>query len=268
MYKLLKPFSVSSVLWAALVTALVLLIAASANAQTAENEVTTDRTEQRPPLPPVPLPNNASIERGAIRDNVASSSARVSEVRDRMTEMSEERKAIFEERAALIEARKASLEEKRQMLENASSSRRARLSEEAQSRAQNGMARVSSVLSSAISKSRDFADRLSSKAESLEARGLDMESAKAMISDANEYLDQAEEALQGIDINTEYAVTSDRPIEYWQDVREQFAIVRGLIKQAHESLRGAVGEIKAMIPKPDQDSNDEESEGDTSANEQ
>lgn len=267
MYKLLKPFSISSVLWAAAVTALVLLIAASANAQTTRNEPVRDNAEQKPPQQPEPLPNNAPSDRGAIRDNIASTSPRMMEVKDRMVEASEERKAMFEEKKALIDARKASLEEKRQMLENASSSRKARLSEAVQIKAQNGMARVAGVLSSAISKSRDFADRLLAKAESLEARGLDMSNAKTIIDTADRYLDQAKEALQGIDINTEYAITSDRPIEHWQDVREQFAIVRGLLKSAHENLRAAASEMKAQLINLDQTQNDE-GNNDTNNNEQ
>lgn len=264
MYKLLKPLSVSSLIWALLVTAIVLFVAAGANAQ-APDEMTASDSEgsanslpsQMPPIPAVRTQVEArtpATEPLPPRDTVASSTTNNTAPNARgeagQTGM---RTEAINQRLADIETRRAAIEEKRQSLQNASTTRQARLSEATQERALNGMTRVNSVLITAINKTRDFADRLISRAEDLEARGLDTKAAVDFINQADQQLNLAEQALRDIDINAEYALTSDQPRTDWQDVREQFGSVRTALKSAHELLRSATSELKALLTSPSAD---------------
>lgn len=68
-----------------------------------------------------------------------------------------------------------------------------------------------------------------------------------LLTEAGELLNLAMEALEGVSINAQYAVTSDEPMNDWAAVRQQLSEVRDLIKQAHEVMREASAIIKSSI---------------------
>lgn len=274
MHKQQSPISVSSTVWALLVTAIVLLVAASASAQTEDtisiDPVSDNGVNQVEPVPPsnlppapmpdpdpatstpgdkaVPLPLNTIREArpaSSNRDSIQAFSRSASSTTDRMQAWRE-----------AVANRKATLEEKRLALQNASSTREARLKERTQANVTIGANRITTVLNSAIAKSNDINARLAVKAEELEARGVDMSAVNTLVAEATELLRLAAAALEGISINTEYAVTSDDPLADWEAVRQQFSEVRDLIKQAHEVMREASAIIKTNITRADDSTDD------------
>ncbi|MCB9818796.1 hypothetical protein H6788_01295 [Candidatus Nomurabacteria bacterium] len=266
MHKQQSPISVSSTVWALLVTAVVLLVAASASAQTddavADDSVPVSDVNQVDPAPPAnipparmrdpattnrvngvaPLPSNAMREvrpansNGTLMDALPTNASTTNRIH-----------AWHE----AVTSRKARLEEKRIALQNASTTRQARLGDAVRSNVTVGASRITTVLSNAIAKSISINERLASKAGELEARGNDMSAVNTLVSEANELLRLAMEALEGITINTEYAVTSDNPLADWEAVRQQFSEVRDLIKSAHEVMREATTIIKTNISSAD-----------------
>lgn len=273
MHKQQSPISVSSTVWALLVTAVVLLVAASASAQTDDIisiDPVSDNLNQVEPVPPsnlppapmpdpdlatstradreAPLPLNTIREArpaGSNRDSIQAFSRNASSTTDRMQAWRE-----------AVANRKATLEEKRLALQNASTTREARLKERTQANVTVGANRITAVLNNAIAKSTDINARLAVKAEELEARGVDMSEVNTLVAEATELLRLAAAALEGITINTEYAVTSDDPLADWESVREQFSEVRDLIKQAHEVMREASSIIKTHITLSDDSTDD------------
>jgi len=274
MHKQQSPISVSSTVWALLVTAIVLLIAASASAQTDDiisidpvsdnevNQVEPAMPEVLPPAPmpdpdpatstpgdkAVPLPLNTIREArpaSSNRDSIQAFSRSASSTTDRMQAWRES-----------VANRKAALEQKRLALENASTTREARLGERARANVTVAANRIVAVLNNAIAKSTNINERLAGKAKELEARGADMSVVNALIADATELLRLAMEALGGITINTEYAVTSDDPLADWEAVRKQLSEVRDLIKQAHEVMREASAIIKSNVTRTNDSTDD------------
>ena len=265
MHKQQSPISVSSTVWALLVTAIVLLVAASASAQTEDTisiDPVSDNLNQVEPVPPsnlpsapMPDPDPATSTRGngvvaplplnTIREARPASSNRDSiQAFSRSASSTTDRMQTWREAVA---NRKATLEEKRLALQNASTTREARLKERTQANVTIGANRITAVLNNAIVKSNDINARPAVKAEELEARGVDMSAVNTLVAEATELLRLAAAALEGITINTEYAVTSDDPLADWEAVRQQFSEVRDLIKQAHEVMREASAIIKTNI---------------------
>ncbi len=268
MHKQQSPISVSSTVWALLVTIVVLLIAASASAQTtdvvtidpvpAEN---VDQTNVIAPLPEMrmpdvptstapatpaeirtmteqPLPSNTTGEATLANPDRVSANASLGNA-STTNRMQTWREAI--------KNRQTALEEKRIALQNSSSTRTALLRATAQSNITVGVSRITAVLNNAIANSLSINTRLQTKATELEGRGLDMSAVNVLLTEAGELLNLAMEALEGVSINAQYAVTSDEPMNDWAAVRQQLSEVRDLIKQAHEVMREASAIIKSSI---------------------
>lgn len=289
-FKLLKPLSASSIIWALLVTAAVLLIASGASAQVNSTSLPTPpipvipaNTNTPPPNPPVPpIPDAANTSSNQIPApptppvsdpaNVTTSStpapltsSPISNTTNAtalpgpdnaviqtssMVDPLINRTAELEERLSTIEERRLAIEAKREALQSASSTRQALLSETAQQRALDGMARIGSVLSASINKSQDLIARLRGQAEELTANGLPAVNVIATINQAEDRIKLAEQALRNMDINAKYAVTSDQPRADWTEVREQFDTVRQAIREAHLLLTSAIFEIRGLSAAP------------------
>ena len=163
----------------------------------------------------------------------------------------EERKAEAETRrtefASQMEARKTELEAKRVEIQARREERVATLQVQAQERIINLAENATARLTAIIIKLGEFADRLRERAGELEARGIDTTDVIAALDSAERILTQASNALDSVDIDVEYAVTSDQPQTDWADARAQFTEIRDLIKEAHALLREAVAALKAAV---------------------
>jgi hypothetical protein len=258
MYKQQRSTWISSTVSALIVTAIVLLIAAAANAQTntTDND-TINRVEEVAPLSEVRAqsaagnggsstssasdlpPQRPHITPGARPVHLRTATGTV----ERQTSLANIRAA----RKASIEDLKTKLAQKRAALENASTSRKALLRATAQTSVINGMSRVADVLSSAITKIQSASNRLRAKAEEIRDRGIDVSSALSKLDDADEYLRLAKEALEGMDTNARFAATGESPVNDWADVRQQFTEVRDLIRQAQASIREAMQTLRLLL---------------------
>jgi predicted nucleic acid-binding Zn-ribbon protein len=287
MHKLQKALPVSSLIWAAIVTAIVLALAASAKAQ--EGEATSSITgnpaarEVRPvpprpqPMPRAsstrplervnerPLPFNASgtrpLEKMPVRNASGTRPMNPGNIEGREAAMKivEERRAAFEERrAALIEnmdARKAAIIEKRALMASSTMARRAVLKEEARERIANRAGNLAEVVGNAIGRLESMSAKLRDHAVKFEERSIDVTDTKEILDEVDRLLVSAKETLDGIDTNISYATQSETPKEDWTDAKEQFIAVRTILTEVRELLREAVASLKASgkseAPKPE-----------------
>lgn len=238
MYKQQKPISLSSTVWALIVTALVLLIAASAHAQTPApmndpmpmpNATADAAGSSTIPNPPIPATSTAPAENGPATNVTAN--------------------GVADTYQAAIAARRAALETKRVMLESASSTRRAVLTAATQTAIQNGVAAITVTLNQAVGRLREALEHLQSKTGELSA-GQNSPAISSSLQSASSYLALAEEALGDADLNARYAATSDQPMIDWMDVRQQLTDVRALIQESQRSLRAAADGLAAALTLP------------------
>lgn len=267
MQKLHKSFPISSLIWAAIVTAIVLALAASASAQeetSSANNPTTDNVRPLPrtaPLMPratssAPRIINKSEER-PVRENAsgtpsmmnAEMSARreaaSSLVADRMAAMEERRAAIMEE----AEARRASLMERRAFMASSTIEKRALLREEVQKRIVDRASGLTTAVNRAITNLEAMVDRLRAHADKLSENSVDVTDTLALLDQADQLLASAKETLEGIDTNISYAAVSETPQKDWADAKEQFAAVRSILTDVRELLREALASLKASLPR-------------------
>lgn len=260
MQKLQKSFPVSSLIWAAIVTAIVLALAASANAQeesASASEPTTDNVRPLPRTAPLmpkatssvprnidrPLTANASgtppIMNATLRRETASGMAA-----EKMAELEQRRATIMEE----VEARRASLTEKRALIASSTVARRAILKEEVQKRIVDRASGLTTAVLKAITNLEGMVDRLRAHAEKLSENSVDVSAALALLDEADQLLASAKETLEGVDTNISYATLSETPQADWSDAKEQFAAVRSILTDVRELLREALASLKAAVP--------------------
>lgn len=256
-YKQHKPLSLSSGLWALFITALVLVMAASANAE----DYGTSATPNRPAIKkeevkaaPAVRPSGMEQKRASsttdnrlanqpARDPKMWAATMASSTAARRAEWETKRKAM----EVKFEERKASLEERRAALASTTAARKAALAEKVQEHIKQAGERAEQVLTKAIGKIRELSSRLRARASELEGRGVDTTEVKALLTEVDETLVAAENALSGIEVNVEYTATSDNPKNAWVDARAQFKEVHELVKQAHGLLREALAALKAAV---------------------
>lgn len=281
MYKNQKHLSVSSVIWALLVTAVVLLIAASTNTAAAEIDATesasTSVTTTTPPerrqieerdiKPNVarPLPSSTKLDQRPTGERKEQMSLDKEDIKTKFQNALQERKASFEERKTMwqeeLMKRRSNLEEKRLALASSSVARRAILSEMAQKRISARADKIKEILTSGITKTKGISDRLHTRVIELQARGVDVSVVLANLNEANVLLATAEQALEGIEINTEYTVTSANPRDDLVDVKNQINNVRDLIKEAQSLLRETMKSLKEAIKNTPRTNSTDETEG-------
>lgn len=141
--------------------------------------------------------------------------------------------------------------EKRAEIQTRIAEKRAALSSQMQERMKMLSGNVKERISKTISRLQDLADRLDVRMAALEERGVDTTDAEATLEEARAKLEEALAALADIDIDVEYAATSETPKEDWAAARAQFATVHGLIKEAHALLRTSVAELKSAVQEAD-----------------
>lgn len=263
MYKQQKPLTISSGLWALVVTVIVLLLAASANAQTGvdngdtavspnkntdlmpkRNQVEPAR-EVRPASGAPDAPNRIQnlTPRSAMPDGI------ILETADRAGLM--ERAAIMQEKRATLEQktteRRSLLEARREAIASSTVVRKAALERQAQERLRNMSLRVANQLTTAITKLQEVSDRLKSRANELKARGVETAVVDSLIKEIETSLEAAKLSLEGVDVNIEYTVTSERPVQNWAETRAQFQEVHEMIKTVRSLLRDALAELKQAV---------------------
>lgn len=167
---------------------------------------------------------------------------------DRVAELEVHRAEAEARRAefvAKMEERKAEIEAKRTEMLARGEEHRAALREQAQQRITTMAERATERLTTIIDEFDATADRMRERAEDLEADGVDISEVVSSIDSADRILTQARNALDSIDVDVEYAVTSEEPSADWADARAQLVEIRDLIKEAQELLREAVATMKS-----------------------
>lgn len=262
MHKLQKSFPLSSLVWAAIVTAIVLALAASANAQeeAATTNIAPAPNEIRPLPAAAPLKANASLPSPAKRmnmvgvENATGTKPLPPELPAAASSMAAERLQAFEERRSVLmeklEERREALAEKRALIASSTTARRALLKEEAQKRVIDRAGRLAGVMEGAIDRLTSMSARLRDHADKLAAESVDTTATIAILDEADRLLITAKEALEGVDTNVSYAASSASPQEDWSDAKEQFMEVRSVLEEVRQLLREALTSLKDMSLPP------------------
>lgn len=270
MYKHQKPLTVSSALLASLVTVLVLLAASTAKAQDTEELPLREnleaprsvvpaavKTNEQNTLNQTQKPAEASMR---TRMNSSTSTKEIegtkSSATERLTDVKERREAW---QKSQVERQKR-IEEKRMALASSTIGRKAALQEQAQERISQRTEKLIGFLNRAIDKLRGFSQRLQEKSNSLSDNGADTQQVNTLLDGVEETLMNAEEALKGIDVSVEYALTSDQPRDAWLEVKDQILATREQIRGAHALLREAMAELKVTIAQQREEKDNGDSE--------
>jgi len=179
-----------------------------------------------------------------------------------MEEKKAEREAAMEVHRAELEVKKeeraTAIEEKKAEIEARREEKRAVLTERIQTRITGLAENATARLQAAIASMGEIVSRIKSRAEVLEARGVDVSDALRILDSAEAKLAEASAELSGIDVDVEYVVTSDEPRTDWENARAQFSAIRDLLKEARELLREAVSALKEAVQAADTSSSTEE----------
>lgn len=272
MQKLQKAIPLSSLIWAAIVTAIVLALAASANAQednTSGSVPTIDNIRPLPKTAPLmpratssvprtidkpmerPTVTNASGTRSMITPDVsAKREAAVGLMAEKMATFEERRVALMEE----VEVRRASLTEKRVMIASSTLAKRAVLKQEVQKRVVERAGGLTTAVEKAITDLEGMIVRLREHANKFAAKSVDVSDTLATLNEAEKLLQSAKEALKDIGTNVSYATLSETPKEDWADAKDQFMSVRDILQEVRALLAEAVASLKASTPRTSDES--------------
>lgn len=260
MHRQQKTFTPSSFILPLAVTALVIFLASQANAQNTDTEVDLppslesldapaearlapinldDLATGTPPEEPAALPMN----RAAVDVNVSVGNASSSINQNVRADLSSKR---TEWTTALLE-RRDMLERKRAELASSTLARKAALNAEAQARMGQLAEKSASTLLGALTRIKNISSNLRDRAESMSSRGVDTTEAMVLLDQADDLISQAESSLSDIDINIEYALTSETPKETWADARIQFQTTAEIIRTIRPLLHEVVTALREAI---------------------
>lgn len=269
MHKQQKTFTPASLVLPLALTALVIFLASSASAQNVDPATEPEPAPLRleDPIPPIEAtlaPRNAEIQKsmGPANDgsltqmetrNATSTerpAGRDTAVRNDAAFNQNSRADLGAKKAEWARAlaeRSEMLERKRSELASTTLARRAAFSDKAQERVRQ-MAQVSTNrLTEFLSRIKNFSSNLRDKSESLSLRGVDVSEATLLLDQVDELIRQAEASLSGIDINIEYTLTSENPLENWMDAKTQLQTTAEIIRTIRPLLQETVVTLREAI---------------------
>lgn len=275
MHRQQKTFTPSSFILPLAVTALVIFLASSANAQDAIEPVGAELPPTPPAadLPQSDLPPSLDslarpIEARMAPSNAAgSASGTTTRPRADLSPMnrasvnsgaSNTPATLNQNFRADLEARRAAwandsaerrllLERKRAELASSSIERKAALNEKVQERMTQRAENLISVLSGALTRIKNVNTNLRERAESMSSQGIDVAEAITLLDQIDDLIKEAESSLSGIDVNVEYTLTSETPKEAWVDTKTQFQTTAEIIRTIRPLLQETVTTLKEAI---------------------
>lgn len=112
--------------------------------------------------------------------------------------------------------------------------------------------RIERRLTAAIERFENLSDRMASRIEKLEEKGVDMTNAKALLATADAAIAQAETEVEAIGDALEQALQSENPKEAFTTlVRPAVTAAEEAVKEAHKALVEALRAVKAADPDND-----------------
>lgn len=228
MYKQQKPLTIQSGIIALILTAVVLGIAATTNAQTT-TEAGTQAPERREALD---SPNSPVVLQ-------ASSSSSTSTPTNNMS-----RGEILNER---LMNRQAELARKQAELSSTTAARKSILSERAQMNIIQLSSRAIQRLSETISRLRSVSTEIRSKVSILDNQGETIDPIIILLDRANENLTFVERSLQNIDVDISYFISSATPKSEWQNTRETLSSIFQELTETSSLLRQATFELRNVV---------------------
>lgn len=99
-----------------------------------------------------------------------------------------------------------------------------------------------------IARFRNIIERVQSRIDKFEERGIDVIAAQAALDTAEAAVDEAEEAVTDAEAALDAALASDTPREAFAAVRTLVAEVRDALQRARQALSDAIAALKASAP--------------------
>lgn len=241
MYKQQKPLTLSSGLIALVLTAIVLAIASSANAQQEDAATTSGpRAPER----------RAEVESQIMTLQAAATSSAFSSVSSTLAATTTAEATWAEKRAAwqeVLNQRQAELARKRAELASTTAPRHSILSQRAITAITESSSRIAQQVSESILRLRNASEGMRGQVEDLRHRGLSVDSIVADIDQAGDLLAAAEQTLQGIDIDMAYALTSADPRAEWQNTKATLRLVNNAVQEASVLLLQGAAKMRVSI---------------------
>lgn len=259
-----KTFTPASFILPLAVTALVIFLASTANAQDASAplpDLPAPIVQEPPTLKPILAPHNDSAQMPKPEDvskrttvnaslsaeATVTSSTSASTTTDTSVKTSADFNTMRAAWAKSVTERQIMLERKRAELASSTVERKAALNSAAQERIKQRTGKLTSVLSEALARMKGFSSNLHDRAESISSRGADTTEAIALLDQVDTLITQAETSLSGIDVNIEYTLTSESPRENWIDTKAQFQTTAEIIRAIRPLLRDVVDSLKGSV---------------------
>ncbi len=212
-----------------------------------ESEVATDVAPviEREPVPTRDMPTReAELDRtererqieAQRREQQAALEARQAAIQEQQTE-----------RIEAIETRQTAMEERRQEILANQAERRAALTTRTQERIMNLAANVSNRMEAALRRLESVATRLATRLDILTERGIDTETARSQLAEAERHIAAAYQTLATIDEQVANAVLSENPRRSWETVRTTYQQAQMSIRAAHQALRDTVATTNVAL---------------------
>lgn len=249
MHRQQKTLTPSSLILPLAVTALVIFLASSANAQNSEST----NVDLPPSLEDLAAPREARL---APTNSTTTANGTTSIQRSNSTFSTEgsldvtsttstdnPERALSTKRfewANAVAARREAIQLKIERLSSSTITMRAALSSEAKERMRPMTQNSIALLSTAIERSKNVSIKLRAQAEAINVRGIDTAEAVNLLDQADALIAQAESSLSGVDINIEYALSSEAPRENWVDAKAQLQMTAEIIRTVRPLLQEAI----------------------------
>lgn len=268
MHRQQKTFTLSSLILPLLVTALVIFLASSANAQNLEPAPVPETTELPPSLESLAAPSEARLAPESVTTNTTSAPSTRPENTDATLRMdanaevgvtASNTQAVVNQNiradltikrtewANVSAERQKMIASKRAELASSTLERKAALDAATQERVRQLADNSVSILSGAIGRMKNISSNLRERAETISSRGVNTVEAISLLDQVDDLLTQAEASLYDIDVNIEYSLTSENPRENWIDARGQFQTTVEIIKAIRPLLQETVTTLKVAI---------------------
>lgn len=163
----------------------------------------------------------------------------------RFTEEMDAKRKVFQARAAEM---RTNVEVRKEAMTTRIKERRARISEKVENRVRTVITNMQFRGNTAIKKLESIADRIESRAHTIEARGVNINASLALVAQARIELRAAGVIInENIAAETDAAVTAEKPQTAFEYVKESMRETHEHIKAAQKALRDAVSALKEAL---------------------
>lgn len=146
-------------------------------------------------------------------------------------------------------------------LEEKLEDRKNRLGEKKKKRIEAYMTRILKRLQAAVDRLKKLGDRIDTRLEKLEEKGVDVSKARALLADADLEIESAESDLLSIREAIKSVLDGDNPKDLFRDVRTLLKEAQSSVRGAHKALVEAIRAVKASNKTGETETSDANEDG-------